>query len=273
MNSENFQYLSDHLKYMGFGENLKEPLEQNMNEGKAGFQLHYTHEANKKKFEAILTFRKSDVSSMYFLNSYHASLQRTNGEKMDQVFYLDKGKGITVKEAYNMLEGRSVFKELTTRDGQHYNAWVQLDFDKRDKNNNHEVKQFHENYGYDLKAALSQFTIGELSDPEKAKGLLQSLQKGNIQSVSMEREGSLIKMFVEANPKYKTVNLYDAAMKKVQKKELNQYSSVQQALGKEVKQDQQMEMKQEGGKKVNQNRREDVEGLKNRSSGKKGLSV
>ena len=35
MNNENFQYLSDNIKYMGFGENLKADLEKNMNEGKA----------------------------------------------------------------------------------------------------------------------------------------------------------------------------------------------------------------------------------------------
>ena len=37
MNNENFQYLSDNLKYMGFGENLKTDLEKNLNEGKADF--------------------------------------------------------------------------------------------------------------------------------------------------------------------------------------------------------------------------------------------
>ncbi len=54
-----------------------------------------------------------------------------------------------------MLEGRAVFKELSTKEGQAYKAWVQLDFENKDKHNNHEMKQFHENYGYDLKAATS----------------------------------------------------------------------------------------------------------------------
>ncbi|MEO6136948.1 MAG: hypothetical protein ABIP35_17470, partial [Ginsengibacter sp.] len=71
MNSENFQYLSDNLKYMGFGENLKADLEKNLNEGKADFQLHYRAEINKKPFEATMNFRKSDTSEMYFFNNYH----------------------------------------------------------------------------------------------------------------------------------------------------------------------------------------------------------
>lgn len=48
MNNENFQYLSDNLKYMGFGENLKTDLEKNLKEGKAEFQLQYKAEINKK---------------------------------------------------------------------------------------------------------------------------------------------------------------------------------------------------------------------------------
>ncbi|MDQ2721565.1 MAG: hypothetical protein M3Z26_17645 [Bacteroidota bacterium] len=108
MNNENFQYLSDNLKYMGFGENLKSELEKNLNEGKADFQLHYKAEINKKPFEATMNFRKSDSTDMYFFNNYHASLEKSNGEKAEQTFYVNKGKGITGKEAFNLLDGRAV---------------------------------------------------------------------------------------------------------------------------------------------------------------------
>ena len=122
MNNENFQYLSDNLKYMGFGENLKPELEKNLNEGKAEFQLHYKAEINKKPFEVTMNFRKSDSSDMYFFNNYHASLERNNGEKAEQTFYLNKGKGVTGKEAFNLLDGRAVHKDLVTKEGQPYKA-------------------------------------------------------------------------------------------------------------------------------------------------------
>jgi hypothetical protein len=63
-----------------------------------------------------LQFRKSDNSDMYFFNSYEASLQRSNSERVNQTFYLNKGKGVTTKEAFNLLDGRAVHKELTNRD-------------------------------------------------------------------------------------------------------------------------------------------------------------
>ena len=70
-----------------------------------------------------------------------------------------------------MLEGRSVFKELANKEGVPYKAWMQIDFGNKDKHNNHEVKQFHENYGYDVKAAVSKFPVAELKGSRKRKSI------------------------------------------------------------------------------------------------------
>jgi hypothetical protein len=86
MNEKNFDYLKDNIKYMGFGEKQNDVLEEHLKQGKESFQLKFNTEVNKKPFEALLQFRKSDKSDMYFFNSYHASLERSNGEKMEQTF-------------------------------------------------------------------------------------------------------------------------------------------------------------------------------------------
>lgn len=279
MNNENFQYLTDNIKYMGFGENLKTELEKNMNEEKAEFQLHYKAEMNKKPFEATLNFRKSDSTDMYFFNNYHASLEKSNGEKMEQTFYLNKGKGITSKEAFNLLDGRSVHKDLVTKEGQPYNAWLQLDPGNKDKNNNFEVKQYHENYGFDLKAAVEKFPITDLKDPEKEKALMQSLQKGNVQSVTIEKDGNSHKMFIVADPQYKKVNLYDSQMKQVAKESIEQYKSVGHSGARDIKEDiatdKKKELKQEIKPDKNKLEKKNTISLlpKKRMSTKKGLGV
>lgn len=224
MNQENLQYLKDNIKYMGFGEKLNSELEQKMQEGKTDFQLTASVEFNKKSFEATLNFRKSDSTDMYFFNNYHASLERSNGDKVDHTFYLNKGKGVTAKEAFNLLDGRAVHKDLVTKDGNEYKAWLQLDFETR-KDKGFEVKQFHENYGYDLKDAVQKFAVAELGDPDKEKALMTSLQKGNVQSVTIEKDGESHKMFMEANPQYKNVTLYDSNMKMVAKESIGQYQA------------------------------------------------
>jgi hypothetical protein len=233
MNEKNYEHLKDNLKYLGFGEKLNEDLQKNLAEEKESFQLKYTAEVNRKPFEAVLQFRRSDKSENYFLNSYQASLERSNGQRMGQHFYLNNGHGVTAKEAYNLLEGRAVHKELENKEGQKYPAWLQLDFSARDKRDNYEIKQYHANYGYDLRAAVGKLAITELQDPEKEKGLLRSLQKGNVQAVTIEKEGMAHKMYVEANPQFKTVNLFDADFKRVQKERMHLYTAPEK--GKEVK--------------------------------------
>lgn len=233
MNEQNFEYLKDNLKYMGFGDGLAEALRGQMAKGEPGFQLQFETEGAGKAFVAVLNFRKSENTDMYFFNSYHATLGRSDGEIVDQAFYLNKGKGVTGKEAFNLLEGRAVYKELTNKEGAKYHAWLQLDLGKKDKNGNHEVKQFHDAYGYDLKATLERLTIRDLKEPDLADALLQSLKKGNLQSVAMERDGGIVRMFVEANPQYKTVNLYDAELKRVPKEDLEKYFAAGMVQGKE----------------------------------------
>lgn len=249
MNNDNFQYLTDNIKYMGFGENLKPELERNLKEGKSDFHLLYSNLFNKKPFEATLNFRKSDSSDMYFFNNYHASLEKDNGSKVEQTFYLNKGKGVTTKEAFNLLQGRSVHKDLVTKEGAPYKAWLQLDLEKNDGRKNHEVKQFHENYGFDLKEELKKYPIVELKDPEKEKSLMQSLQKGNLQFVELEKEGKGHSMFIEANPQFKKVNLYDSDIKLIPKENLDQYKSVNLSptpkLEEKPAPDKKKEMKQE----------------------------
>ncbi|MBS1735120.1 MAG: hypothetical protein JSS98_00765 [Bacteroidetes bacterium] len=273
MNEKNFEYLKDNIKYLGFGEKQHDELEKNLKAGNDSFQMTYKAEVNKKPFEAVLQFKKPENSDMYFLNSYHSSLERTNGEKMEQTFYLNKGKGVTAKEAYNLLEGRSVYKGLITKAGEPYKAWIQLDFENKDKHNNNEVKQFHEKYGYDLKEAISKYKVVELDGGEKEKSLLQSLQKGNVQSVTIDKEGTAGKMFIEANPQFKTVTLYDEHMKRVPKETLEQYQSIRPKNDKDVKQDVKQDIKEGKKKSENQKLNEDIDLPKKKTSRRKGMSL
>lgn len=49
---------------------------------------------------------------------------------------------------------------------------------------------------------------------------LRSLQKGNTYPVQMERKGVDEVMFIEASPKFKSINVYDATMSSVKTTDL-----------------------------------------------------
>src|SRR5690606_20183512 len=127
MNQKNFEYLRDQVKYTGLGEGLASDHKKAIEEGKPDFKLQHKTEFGKDQVDATLSFSKSKQSDMYFFNSYQVSLEKLDkAEKMDQTFYINKGSNITLKEAYNLMEGRSVNKDLTNKEGQVYNAWVQM---------------------------------------------------------------------------------------------------------------------------------------------------
>lgn len=216
MNQKNFEYLRDQIKYTGFGEGLENDLKKKIQEGNPEFKLAYETKYGNDTVNATLNFSQSKQSDMYFFNSYQVNVQKENSaEAMEQTFYINKGNNITLKESYNLMEGRSVNKDLTNKEGQVYNAWIQMDFKQSDDNGNFKLKHYHQNYGYDLEAVLSKHPIRELSNEEYKANLMDSLKKGNLQSATFQTNGADQKQYIEANPQFKTINIYDGSMQRV----------------------------------------------------------
>ena len=217
MNQKNLEYLKDQIKYTGFGEGFEAPLKRMMEIEKPAFKLVHETQFGIDKVEARMNFSKSKQTDMYFFNSYQVSVQKENNpdEAMKQTFYINKGNNITLKEAYNLMEGRSVNKDLNNKEGQLYNAWLQMDFKQSDDNGNFKIQQYHQNYGYDLEATLAKHPIKELENETYKSNLMDSLKKGNLQSATFQKEGSEQKQYIEANPRFKTINIYDSNMQRV----------------------------------------------------------
>lgn len=153
---------------------------------------------------------------MYFFNKYAATLNPGSGsQEKSQTFYINKNSGVTAKEAYNMLNGRAVNKDLTNKEGEAYNAWMQIDWNQKDNNGNHKLKLIHQAYGFDLDKELQKHPIAELENPVAKERLMRSLERGNLPEVKFKNGDSIEKRFIEANPQFKTVNVYDEKLKKV----------------------------------------------------------
>jgi len=220
MNQENFDYLKNQVKFTGFGEGLEDQLKEKIKGQQPEFTLKHSAEYGQDKVNATLHFRKSDEKDMYFFNKYDMSLKKSEaGEEMKQTFYVGKDNTFTFKEAYNLMDGRAVNKDLVNQQKEKYNSWVQLDKNDADEKGNFKMKHFHENYGYDLEAVLSKHKIKELGDNTDKERLTESLKKGNKQSVTFIKEGEEQKGFVQANPQYKSLKIFDGKGKEIRQNE------------------------------------------------------
>jgi hypothetical protein len=211
MNAENLEYLQKQMLYSGFGEGLNTQLERKIKEGLPDFQLNASHEFGKDKMDAVLYFSRSkqDGSDKYFFNKYDATLNNAHGDFQQTFFINNKGQSITFKEACNLLNGRSVYKELTPKEGARYKAWVKLDFNNRDEHGNAKLNIFNEKYGFSLKEALGRIPLQELKDPEKMATLFTTLEGGNMAKGTLIKSDREIEVQLAADPKFKTVKMFD----------------------------------------------------------------
>src|SRR5882672_1416460 len=184
MNTENIELLQYNLNYLGFTEKLglNDQLVEQMAREPDAFQLYAdTLFEDDYKLEAILHFRRSGQLDMYFLNKYTARLHSDKRPDLDRIhtFFIIKGAGVTLREAFNLLQGRAVNKDFANMDGQKYNAWMQLNLREKDEFNNFLVNKFRERYGYNLEKALEKYPIRELRNEEQRVNLIKNLKKGN----------------------------------------------------------------------------------------------
>ncbi|HEY9045033.1 MAG TPA: hypothetical protein VIN08_04025 [Ohtaekwangia sp.] len=247
MNKDNADYLKERLFFLGFGDKLNEELEKKMKAGEERFKLPITAEftkGDKKEIvEYSLDFSKSKQNDMYFLNNYRAILANAEPDKeKSQTFYVNKGKGVTAKEAYNLLDGRAVHKDLTNREGEPYKAWLQLTGPK-DENGNQKIQQFHSAWGYNVEKSLHKHPIKELGDQISTAELVKSMEKGNLQPVTFKKDGNEVKMYVEANPRERNVNVYNEKMQK-QFQGVKEHTGESKSKGKDTVQDDEKEKKE-----------------------------
>jgi hypothetical protein len=89
-----------------------------------------------------------------------------------------------------------------------HKAWIKLDFTERDSRGNHKVRRYGVHHDYELQKVLAGYPIRELGDEAKRAELFRSLEHGNLQPVIFDKPTKSEKMFIEANPQFKTINIY-----------------------------------------------------------------
>ncbi|HEX9503018.1 MAG TPA: hypothetical protein VF974_01690 [Patescibacteria group bacterium] len=222
MNQKNFSALLDFLRFRGFGEPFDFILELEKLVAQDLPAFHLPTEASfddSTKMEAILYFRKSIQEDGYFLIKYIANLHHLDEPDRDrsQTFYTYDDAGITFMEVYNLLNGRSVYKNLVTSFGEKYNGWLQLNFKEKDGPDNYRLHKYKDLHGFDLEKVLELYPIREMREREGRESLIRSLKKGNLHPAHFVKPKKTELKFIGANARNKTINIYSTGMTKSKK--------------------------------------------------------
>lgn len=153
---------------------------------------------------------------------------------VEQNFWMDKGKGFTIEQAANLMQGRSVHKNelVNAGTGEIYKAWVQLDLEAGKENGNFKLKQFHDpQYGFDLGKVMDNYHVKEWSDSQKRPALEENLRNGHRPVVTASVNGEEVKVFIETAIRYGKINFFDLEGKMQKREQFQKEPAVAPGLG------------------------------------------
>jgi hypothetical protein len=119
-------------------------------------------------------------------------------------------------------------------------------------------------YGFDLAKELAKHPIKELASKQDKAKLMESLQRGNRQAVTFIKEGTEQRMFIEANPRFKSLNIYDSSMQRVHSQSQKEKNAPEQSVKQETKKESRKQGADEG---------EDFDQPKQKRNRRKGQSI
>ncbi len=163
---------------------------------------------------------EKDASGHYQLDGFTASLKDGSGLSSVRSYQFPAAMDVSAKEAFNLLEGRAVFKQPAGQDSGH---WLQLDFsgvEARDPL----MKTFRQQEGPDLKKELA-VLAGELNRGElAANDIIKALERGG-QVAARPILGEPV--FLEADPAGRKVLLRDSSQQPITLAELKESKAQQ----------------------------------------------
>ncbi|RDC54348.1 hypothetical protein DU508_21745 [Pedobacter chinensis] len=242
MNEKNFEYLKKLLDNLGFGTRLNGVLQQALEKGFNTFTLglnnsYLSEESrilgtpNKDIVKYRLNFAKSKNSDSVFLNDYQVFLFKPlEITPRSHAFDLERDHRITALQAYRLLSGFSIQKDvfLSRREGIEPNEaqpeskklWLKINLDVIDAYEQHPLRKFYPEYGYDLGASIDKYPFTNLSSGPIREMALQDLAKGKLFKTEMRLFDQVFPVYVAANPQSRSLEIYDKALSRISDRQI-----------------------------------------------------
>lgn len=240
-NEKNLEYLQKLQTSLGFGEKLNAVLESAISRELPKFTLGISNllrpleskDVNAPKTDYIqygLNFNKQKDGDAYFLNTIDVTLHKT-GESVprEQTFDIERDHRITALQAYKLLSGQSLEKDIYVRPqgaeadakkSEKIKAWFKLQLDVKDAYGNHPLKVLRPEYGYQFENGVTKYPLKGLDKEATKSEALQAMRNGNYWQTELTMGKKIIPVLVAANPVMKSFDIYDKNMKEVRDEEI-----------------------------------------------------
>lgn len=154
----------------------------------------------------LASMEKGEVNfvSRDFRNAFYA-------KPIEQTFFTEQGKGFTIPQASNLVQGRSVYRDdiVDYKTGSIFKAWVNLDMDRGKSGLNFKLLFRRDpEYGLDLSKLLNDYNIKGLDTPQKKEELEEELRKGERPTVTVTKGGVDQELELELAVRFKKVNFF-----------------------------------------------------------------
>lgn len=205
----NFNSLNEEVQRIGFPD-LSEKLKNLIGKEQENFNIPLSYCINEKeKITHTLSFSKN-AEGHFELDGFKSSLQNNSRPEDSREYYFKNAleNNFKLNEAYNLLSGRSV---------EHNQSWFQLDFNDRDASGSYHLKEFRNEYAYDLEKTLKAIPLKEISSQYEMEKLKNALRQGDSVSAVLIKNGRENQIYIEANPQFRSLNIYDQHFRKIQK--------------------------------------------------------
>jgi len=228
MNEQNLEYLKKSLEYLGFGTKLNDVLESAVSRGLPAFTLgvtqSYTSAQAKKnpslgsdQVRFMLNFNRSKQSDMYFLNDYEVTLNKAGSTlPVRQVFDLERDNRITALQAYKLLSGNSLERDVYTKSensevSEKKKVWFKLNLEVQDAYGNHPLKKFYPEFKFELSDAIDKYPFKGLTELGR-ENMMKMLRSGHMAPAEIMVGKKAVAVLVTANPQFKGLDVYDKNM-------------------------------------------------------------
>jgi len=154
---------------------------------------------------STLYFERVGTTDRYLFQSF-ASAITLNHKKMTVRKHRFKAetKGITHREAYNLLCGRAVYKQWATHEGEKKNMWIEFNFDLPPLPTGYRIHRYSAST-FDVALALNRLPLVEHQNRSERQAIVKWLKEGTACLVSFIKPGRTEPKMIEACPRLKCI--------------------------------------------------------------------